>query len=180
MAGSVVLRAQVPSSTADALGNAGADVRLHTQLYIKDDLVVLYGFSSAEALHLFQVLNGVSGIGPRTALALLSRLGVGPLAEAVATGDVAALSRVPGVGRKSAGRLVLELRGKLPDLDTADGTTLAQRGGDADVVAALMALGYTAGEARAAASADGKGTGAEDLPMPLEERVRRALQRLAG
>ena len=102
-----------PASTIEDLGGLGEEVRLHTRLYVRDDQPVLYGFASPEALRLFQMLNGVSGIGPRTSLALLSTLGPQSLITAVASGDVEALSRVPGVGRKSAGRLLLELKGKL-------------------------------------------------------------------
>ena len=170
--GGISLHVSVPASTIEDLGSPGDEVRLHTRLYVRDDQPVLYGFASPEALRLFQLLNGVSGIGPRTSLALLSSLGPQSLITAVASGDVEALSRVPGVGRKSAGRLVLDLKGKLQieELTQAPGTDES-----GNVVSALMALGYSANEARRAA----EGTGSAD-GVPLEERVRRALQRLAG
>ena len=172
--GSVSLHVSVPSSTVDALGQVGDEVHLHTRLYIRDDEVALYGFSTAEALRLFQTLNGVSGIGPRTSLALLSRLGPQGVASAVATGDLGALSGVPGVGRKTAGRLVLELKGKFEVLDAAQVAVPGARD-EADVVSALMALGYTATEARRVlASIEGLGG------LTLEEKVRRALQELAA
>ena len=110
--GSVSLQIFVPTSAIGDLGNVGEEVHLHTRLYIRDDEAVLYGFPTPEALRLFQMLNGVSGIGPRTSLSLLSSLGPQTLITAVATEDVGTISKVPGVGRKSAGRLVLELKGQ--------------------------------------------------------------------
>ncbi len=173
--GAISLHVSCPASTAQSLGDIGQRVRLHTRLYVRDDELVLYGFSSADSLRLFQMLNGVSGIGPRTSLALLSSLGPRELADAIATGDVVELSRVPGVGKKSAGRLVLELRGKLPSVEMALDGTASASGDDPDAVEALMALGYGAPEARRmVASLDGA------AGLPLEDRVRRALQGSGG
>ena len=173
--GAISLHVSCPASTAQSLGDIGQRVRLHTRLYVRDDELVLYGFSSADSLRLFQMLNGVSGIGPRTSLALLSSLGPRELADAIATGDVVELSRVPGVGKKSAGRLVLELRGKLPSVEMALDGTASASGDDPDAVEALMALGYGAPEARRmVASLDGT------AGLPLEDRVRRALQGSGG
>ena len=142
-------------------------------LYIKDDEAVLYGFSTPEALRLFQMLNGVTGIGPRTSLSLLSSLTPDSLIAAVATGDIDTLSRAPGIGRKGASRLVLELKGKL-EKELAEMPTPAAQG-DGEVISALMALGYSAAESRRAAAAIGRDGG-----LPLEERIRGALQQLAG
>ena len=174
LGGSVSLQIYVPPSSIEDLGDLGEEVHLHTRLYIRDDEAVLYGFSSQEALHLFQKLNGVSGIGPRTALALLSTLDPQSVIAAVVTGDVDTLSRVPGLGKKSAGRLVLELKGKL---ETEMAEVPARTGGaeDGDVVPALMALGYTATEARRVVAAMGSVDG-----LPLEEKIRRALQQMGG
>ena len=174
LGGSVSLQIYVPPSSIEDLGDLGEEVHLHTRLYIRDDEAVLYGFSSQEALHLFQKLNGVSGIGPRTALALLSTLDPQSVIAAVVTGDVDTLSRVPGLGKKSAGRLVLELKGKL---ETELAEVPARTGGaeDGDVVPALMALGYTATEARRVVAAMGSVDG-----LPLEEKIRRALQQMGG
>ena len=172
LGGSVSLQIYVPPSSMQDLGDLGEEVHLHTRLYIRDDEAVLYGFSSQEALRLFQKLNGVPGIGPRTALALLSTLNPQSLIVAVVTGDVDTLSSVPGVGKKSAGRLVLELKGKL---ETELAEVPARTGGaeDGDVVPALMALGYTATEARRVVASMGSVDG-----LPLEERIRRALQQM--
>ena len=171
--GGITIQVHVPSSSIADLGALGVQVHLHTRLYVKDDEPVMYGFATPQALRLFQMLNGVAGIGPRTSLALLSSLGAGPLISAIVTEDLVALSRAPGVGRRSAGRLVLELKGKLADM-AADEVSLPGVGLDGDAVSALMALGYTATESRQALESL---EGAADLP--LEEVVRQALQRLA-
>ena len=172
--GSVSLQIFVPSSTLENLGNPGDAVHLHTRLYLKDDEAVLYGFSSAEDLRLFQMLNGVAGVGPRMSLALLSSLGYGALISAVAGGDLDALSRVAGVGKKSAGRLVLELKGKCSALLQPGGSPGVIGGSeDGEVISALMALGYSATEARRGLSSVGHVDG-----LPVEDRIRRALQQI--
>ena len=172
--GSVSFQVSVPASTIEELGDIGDEVHLHTRLYVRDDEAVLYGFSSPEALRIFQMLNGVSGIGPRTSLAMLSTLGPQSVIEAIGTGDLDSLSKVPGVGKKSAGRMVLELSSKFSELELAAAPALGG-GDDGSVVSALMALGYTATESRRAlGSLDGL------AGQPLEEKVRRALQQLAG
>ncbi len=171
--GGVSFQIFVPQSTVENLGGIGDEVRLHTRLYVRDDEPVLYGFSSPEALRLFQTLNGVAGVGPRTALSLLSSMGSQSLINAVASGDVDALSRAPGVGKRTAGRLVLELKGKLQG---EMAPSLSQFGGeDEEVVSALMALGYSAVECRRVVASAGNGN-----ELSLEERIRRALQQLAG
>ena len=171
--GSVTLQISVPTSTVQNLGERGEEVHLHTRLFIRDDEAVLYGFSSAEALNMFQILCKVSGIGPRISLALLSTLGPGSLVTAVATGDLDTLSRVPGVGKKGAGRLVLELKGKLEKTFSEAPLMVGEDHGD--VVAALMALGYSAAESRRMVSGAGSLDG-----VPLEEKIRRAFQQIAG
>ena len=172
--GSVSLQVFVPSSAVDELGGTGDQVHLHTQFAIKDDEAVLYGFSTAAALRLFRQLNGVAGIGPRISLALLSTLGPHALVTAVVMGDVGSLSKVPGVGIKSAGRLVLELKGKL-EKEMDEAPNLASDGDNGEVLSALMALGYSAAECRRAVASVGKSDG-----LTLEEKVRQALQQLGG
>ena len=172
--GSVSLQIFTPASTVETLGDTGEEVQLHTRLYIRDDEPVLYGFTTSEALALFQKLNGVAGVGPRTSMSLLSALGPQSLLTAVVTGDADTLSKVPGVGRKSASRLILELKGKL-EKELGEVPFLAGAGEDGEVVSALMALGYSANESRKAMSGMGDTNG-----MPVEEKIRRALQQLAG
>lgn len=168
--GGVSLRVFVPPSAVGELGPVGQEVHLHTHLVVRDDGFTLYGFASPDALRLFQLLLGVGGIGPRLALGLLSALGPYNLAAAIASGDEVALSQVSGVGRKMAGRIVLELGERLQQEGvpvTAAGTP------DGELVAALMALGYSAQEARQALASPELSADA-----PVEERLRQALQRL--
>lgn len=171
--GGVTLQIFVPAAAIGALGPPGVQVHLFTHLRIRDDQPVLYGFPTSAALGLFQVLMGVSGVGPRHSLALLSSLGEAGLQQAIATGDIAALSSVTGVGRRTAGRLVLELKGKLELEPTAD--LAGQLNDDADVIAALTALGYSTTEARRAVN------GVDKSPdLTLEDRIRLALQQFGG
>jgi len=164
--GGVGLRVQVPASTAEALGRPGESVVLHTHLHVREDAVALYGFATAEDLRLFEMLIGVSGVGPRGALSLLSALGADGLSDAVSVGDVPRLQQVPGVGQKMAARLVLELKGKLAGRAAA---TVSTSHGD-EVVAALVGLGYSQAEAQAAAAGV-----PSDGSITVEERLRRAL-----
>ncbi len=170
--GGVTIRVSVPANSVSSLGALGSQVALHTHLRIRDDQPVLYGFTDAAALGLFSMLTGVSGVGPRLALALLSSLDPARLQTAILTGDVAALSSAPGVGARTASRIVLDLKGKIDASDfTEDGFA-----GDADgqVIAALTALGYSPNEARAAA-----GTPAVAAETEVDDRIRVALQQFA-
>jgi Holliday junction DNA helicase RuvA len=171
--GGVTLQVSVPASAISVLGPTGSQARLFTHLRIRDDQPVLYGFPDSPALELFQVLLAVSGVGPRMSLALISSLGVAGVQQAIAGGDVGALSTVTGVGRRTAGRLVLELKGKLEaDFPAAAALSPAN---DAEVIAALTALGYSANEARQAVN---------DLDrspdLTVEDRIRMALQQFGG
>jgi Holliday junction DNA helicase RuvA len=164
--GGVGLRVQVPACTAEALGRPGENVVLHTHLHVRDDAVTLYGFATGEDLRLFEMLIGVSGVGPRGALSLLSALGAEVLSDAVSAGDVPRLQQVPGIGQKMAARLVLELKGKL----AGRAVTSVAAGRDDEVVAALVGLGYTQAEAQAAAASV-----PSDGSLSVEERLRQAL-----
>lgn len=141
----------VPMSTFYNLPDVGQEVTLLTHFIVREDAQLLYGFSTAKERAAFRQLIKISGIGARIALAVLSGMTVDALAQAVSKQESALLTRVPGIGKKTAERLVLELKGKISaDLD---GVTLAAAPGDnrADVVAALVALGYSDREATAAA-----------------------------
>ena len=147
MVGGVTLQLYVPASDIAALGDIGSQVHLFTHLRMRDDQPVLYGFSTPAALELFLVTQGVSGVGPRLGLALLSGLGAAGLQQAITEGDVATLSGISGVGRRIAGRIVLELKGKL-ELELGDVAGIPAGGGmDGEVIAALTALGYSTAEA---------------------------------
>ena len=167
--GGVTLQISVPASDISDLGPLGGQVRLFTNLRVRDEQPVMYGFTTMAALELFIMLTGVSGVGPRLALALLSSQSAIGLQGAISQGNVESLSSAPGVGRRTAGRIVLELKNKLADgLPEAAPMPGSQ---DAEVVEALMALGYSTSEARQAVN---RLTDSGDLP--LEEKIRLALQ----
>jgi len=171
--GGISLQISVPGSDINDLGPTGGQVRLFTHLRIRDDQPVLYGFSSTHAMQLFLMLNSVSGVGPRLSLALLSSLGVSNLQQAIFNGDIASLSSAPGVGRRTAGRIALELKSKIDEGAAEIG--ISEGSGDGAVIEALMALGYTAVESRQAVN------GLKDASeLPVEERIRLALQQFGG
>ena len=167
--GGVTLQVSVPASAIGELGPTGGQVSLFTHLRIRDEQPVLYGFTTAAALELFLMLTGVSGVGPRLSLALLSSLSPADLQQAIVNSDIASLSGAPGVGRRTAGRIVLELKSKLADGRFDIGP--AGAGEDGEVFEALTALGYSAAEARRAI--DGLKDASE---LAVEERIRMALQ----
>jgi Holliday junction DNA helicase RuvA len=168
----VIYRVNTSATTLDEIGDAGEDVRLFTHLYVREDQLTLFGFSSQEELRLFETLIGVSGIGPRLALAILSRVRPEALEAAINGENAELLATVPGVGRKTAARLILELRGKLVPSGVVVGLAPAQA--DADVVAALRSLGYTTAEAHGALARVPR-----DPDLSLEGRVVAALRELA-
>ena len=140
-----------PMSTFYNLPDAGKEVTLLTHFVVREDAQLLYGFATTAEREAFRMLIKISGIGARTALSILSGMSVQALSQAVTAQDTAMLCRVPGIGKKTAERLVLELKGKLgPDLSGAALGTGPQDTRN-DVAAALMALGYSEKEALAAA-----------------------------
>jgi len=160
----------MPTSTLSSLGTIGKEVHLQTYLVMREDSVTLYGFNTAEELELFQILIGVSGLGPRLALAILSAMSVEQASMAIATGSTDLLTLIPGIGKKMAERLIVELKDKIgAGLISTSATQLAQ--GNTDVIAALTSLGYSVYEAsRAVASLP------PSTDLSLEEKVRLALQ----
>ena len=172
--GGIGLRVYLPTSTLSILGSSGGDVKLYTHLHLREDNVTLYGFASNEELELFQTLINVSGLGPRMALVMLSAMDIEQLTMAIATGSTELLTGIPGIGKKMANRLVLELKDKIgAGLITAPLAGLAQE--NADVLAALTSLGYSISEASRAVT---------NLPreqgLSLEEKIRLALGYFGG
>ncbi|MFQ6122290.1 MAG: Holliday junction branch migration protein RuvA, partial [Dehalococcoidales bacterium] len=144
--GGIGFQVYMPTSTLSVLGGVGKEVKLYTHLHLREDNATLYGFASTEELTLFQSLIGVSGLGPRLALAMLSAMNTEQLVTAIATGSTDLLTIIPGVGKKVANRLILELKEKIgAGWITTPATQLAQE--NTDVLAALTALGYSASEA---------------------------------
>lgn len=173
--GGISFQIFVPTSTLDRLGPLGSRVQLHTYLHLRTDQVSLYGFSSVEERSIFHTLLGVSGIGPKLALSLLSSISPDQIVAAVATDDVNYFTRVPGFGKKTASRLILELKSELEKgkLGIPVGAAVQQ---DAEVAAALTALGYTPAEVNQALSS----LQAEVPALSTEDKVKLALQRLSG
>jgi Holliday junction DNA helicase RuvA len=172
--GGMGVRIRTSSRTAADTPAVGEPVRLVTYLYVREDVRTLYGFATIEEREIFTRLLTVGGVGPRTALAALSLLSVEQLAATIAAGDAQALARVPGIGARTATRIVVELRGKLPDVGVpADGLVPAgaDAGAHADVVAALRGMGFTPSEIATRLAALPR-----DEPLSAEEALRRALR----
>jgi Holliday junction DNA helicase RuvA len=167
--GGVGYELHVPLSSFSAIGEPGADVTLRVHTHVREDALQLFGFSTPLELALFERLVTVSGIGPRLALAALSGMAPAELADAIVGGQVGRLVVVPGIGRKTAERIVLELRDKLGDLARAEaaGPGAAMR---SDLVSALVNLGYHRPAAEKAAERALQSTGGA-----FEEALREAL-----
>lgn len=163
----------LPTSTLVSLGTVGEEVQLHTYLHLREDSAALYGFASADELALFQTLIGVSGLGPRLALAMLSAMDVEKLTIGIASGSAELLTEIPGIGKKMASRLILDLKDKLGAGRVPIPTSQAATE-NADIIAALTALGYSASEATRAV------TTLPTADLTLEEKIKLALQYFGG
>lgn len=133
----------------------GEKLKLYTILNVREDALELFGFYSREEKAMYERLRGVSGIGPRTALQILSALSVREISIALVTGDSNALTRVPGIGKKTAQRLVLELKDKVEDAELTGSDVspaVGKNGPEAEAIAALISLGYQSSEAARAVS----------------------------
>ncbi len=167
----------IPVSTFSALPDAGAEIRLRIHTHVREDAIALFGFASAEEKQVFERLIGVSGIGPKLAVTILSGLAAADLIRAIRSGEVERLVRVPGVGKKTAERMILELRDKLA-APAAEGTRPdepALSDVDRDVLSALLNLGCARPAAEAAvrkARAAGGADGFETLFRRALEHVR--------
>lgn len=171
--GGIGFRAYISGSTLSQLGTVKGKVSLYTHLHVREDNISLYGFASNEELALFRNLISVSGVGSKVALTLLSALNPEQVVMAIASGDIDLISKAPGIGKKMAGRLIVELKGKLEKEWTETALPLAPE--SADVIAALTGLGYSLTEATKAISKlpDSEG-------LSLEEKIKLALQQMAG
>lgn len=163
--GGIGLSIQVPPTVA-AASSVGSHLELHTSLVVREDSLTLYGFPTPSAKEAFDILLGVSGIGPRLAVASLDALSVDQLRSAVATKDLSSLQRIPGVGKKTAERMILEIGDRLgaADIQYAAGLPTADAALKTTVTAGLEQLGWPRAVAeRAIASLDGNYTGAEEM-----------------
>jgi Holliday junction DNA helicase RuvA len=171
-AGGLGYEIDVPMSTLYKLPAVGQTVTLHTHLAIREDAHVLYGFATPAERRAFRALIKVTGIGARTALAVLSGLSVEDLADAVERQESGRLVKIPGIGKKTAERLLLELRDKLGPVAPAARADGAPPGTGDDVLHALQALGYSAAEARKAMAALPAG-------LSVSDGIRQALKALS-
>lgn len=178
--GGVGYACKTTDTTLNALPPRGGQVILYTVLNVREDAVELFGFADGQELRCFKMLQTVSGVGPKAALAILSELTPDRFALAVAAGDVKAITRAAGVGPKLAQRVILELKDKVTDEDISQGLAAGEAppakissGSLGEAAAALMALGYSQSEAAAALSG-------QSPELAADELIRRALKSLAG
>jgi len=176
--GGVGYLVHIPVSTFYALGDLHSNVTLLIHTQVREDAISLYGFLSSREKHLFELLISASGVGPVLALKILSGMSVDDLVPAVRSGDIVRLTRIPGVGRKTAERMVVELRDKLAAMETPEAARhpVATTGAAADVVSALLNLGY---EQRAAEQAVER-AGKNGAPESFETLLRATLQQLSA
>jgi Holliday junction DNA helicase RuvA len=158
-------------STLEKLGTVGSRVSLYTHLHVREDNLALYGFASSEELMLFKELITVSGIGPKVALAFLSTFSTEQIIMAITSANVDIITQVPGIGKKAANRIVIELKGKLDKELSEVAAPLATE--NVEAVEALTSLGYSIKEANLAISSIKNSSS-----MELEEVIRLALQNL--
>jgi len=175
-AGGVGYDVTIPISTYSALPEAGHEVRLRIHTHVREDALSLYGFLSQDEKMLFERLISVSGIGPKLAVTVLSGLAIGELIAAIRGGEVDQLVRIPGIGKKTAERIVLELRDKLPPAEAAaapaPGARAALNALEQDVLSALINLGCTLASAETAV----RKAKAQGVPGEFEPLFRRALE----
>ena len=168
--GGVGFRVHMPTTALSTLGTPGQEVTIFTHLHVREDNLSLYGFATSEEQWLFETLLGVTGLGPKLSLAMLSALSPEQIMMAIATGSVDMLDMIPGIGKKVASRIILELKEKIGAGWAAAPVTEAARE-NTDVLAALTSLGYSAAEAVKAVAAL-----PTDKKLDLEAKIKLALQ----
>jgi Holliday junction DNA helicase RuvA len=175
--GGFSVRVFVPATTLNRMSESGMEVSLYTHFHVREDGMALYGFFVEEDRDAFEQLIAISGVGPKVALALLSVMDARTLFKAIADEDQQKLALAPGVGKRLAARLVLELKGKLPSLVALGGGTGGYTSGkmQSEVLEALIGLGYSTAEAQAAL-----GKVPQDQDMTLEQQITFALRSFAG
>lgn len=176
--GGVGYLVHIPVSTFYALGDLHSNVTLLIHTQVREDAISLYGFLSSREKHLFELLISASGVGPVLALKILSGMSVDDLVPAIRAGDLVRLTRIPGVGRKTAERMVVELRDKLAAMETPEAARqpAATSGTAADVISALLNLGYEQNAAERAVERAGQ----DGLPESFEALLRATLQQLSA
>ncbi len=176
--GGVAYEVEVPLTTAYELSQAQGPVSVFTHLVVRDDAHLLFGFATKEDRTLFRTLIKVNGVGPKMGLAILSGLDSNTFAQTVRAGDVKALTGVPGVGKKTAERIILDMKDRLPELPAGETLPAAKTVNDAsaDAESALISLGYKPQEAaRAIAQVE---DGAEDVETIIKLALKQLMQSL--
>ncbi|MBK5257444.1 MAG: Holliday junction branch migration protein RuvA [Vicinamibacteria bacterium] len=170
-------RVLVPVSTFCRLGEGGAEAQLLVHTHVREDQLVLYGFATSSELEMFEKLISVSGVGPKVALGVLSGIEAEELVHAIRANDLARLTRVPGVGKKTGERVILELRDKLASFQTATPPHQTQSPQRADLLSALANLGYSSTEAERAAQEAFRAQPEASLGELLREALRNISRR---
>ena len=182
LAGGVGYRIAVSMTTLQSVPAVGEKMRCHTILSVREDAMELYGFASREEKQMFQSLTSISGVGSKMALSILGSMPLKELNLAILLGDITALSRAPGVGKKTAQRIALELKDKVSQADVSGAPEMPAAGGAVsfsadnrtEALEALQALGYTPAEARSAIAQ------VKDPGASVDEIIRLALRGMAG
>jgi Holliday junction DNA helicase RuvA len=175
--GGVGYQVSIPLSTFYALSDLHSEVTLLVHTHLREDSIALYGFLTAREKHFFEMLISASGVGPGLALKILSGMSVDDLIPAIRKGDLVQLTRIPGVGKKTAERIVVELRDKLAAMETTEAEKPASRGGlEGDTISALLNLGYDRRAAEKAVEEARRNGGVSTF----EALLKSALQGLSG
>ena len=177
--GGVGFKCDTTLNTIKSIGTVGSEVNVYTHLAVREDAMDLYGFSTLNELDAFKLLITVSGIGPKAAVAILSELTPDKLALCIASGDAKSITKAQGVGKKTAERVVLELKDKMGNIAIGEGasvvsaaSTVLESSNSAEAVEALVALGYSQSDAAVI-------VGSMDKSMPVDDMIRLALKQLA-
>lgn len=177
--GGVGFKCYTTLNTIKSIGTVGSEVNVYTHLAVREDAMDLYGFSTLNELDAFKLLITVSGIGPKAAVAILSQLTPDKLALCIASGDAKSITKAQGVGKKTAERVVLELKDKMGNIAIGEGasvvsaaSTVLESSNSAEAVEALVALGYSQSDAAVI-------VGSMDKSMPVDDMIRLALKQLA-
>ena len=177
--GGIGFKCYTTLNTIKSIGTVGSEVNVYTHLAVREDAMDLYGFSTLNELDAFKLLITVSGIGPKAAVAILSELTPDKLALCIASGDAKSITKAQGVGKKTAERVVLELKDKMGNIAIGEGasvvsaaSTVLESSNSAEAVEALVALGYSQSDAAVI-------VGSMDKSMPVDDMIRLALKQLA-
>ncbi len=170
----------IPLSTYSSVGEVNTPIHLLTHLHVREDAMQLFGFATESERQLFRLLIAISGIGPKTAQGILSGMSVADLQDAIASGNIAALTSVPGVGRKTAERLVVELRDKVGKTEKEPASGAGDRNAEIrnEALLALTSLGYNRIAAEKAIRSALKDSG--DSGLSVEDLIKRALKHPGG